>query len=48
MSDLEKRILDAAPLKEEKMKDLEDLQKEANYLKDFIVDKVEKYGLCST
>ncbi|KAI7811799.1 laminin subunit beta-4 precursor [Triplophysa rosa] len=48
IEDLEKRILDAAQRKEEKMKDLEDLQKEANDLKNFIVDKVEKYGLCST
>jgi len=48
VSDLEKRILDAAAKKEERMKDLEALQNEADYLKNFIVDKVEKYGLCST
>lgn len=48
IEDLENSILDAAQRKEEKMKDLEELQKEANDLRDFIVDKVEKYGLCST
>lgn len=48
IEELEKRILDAAKRKEEKMKDLEELQNEATDLKKFIVDKVEKYGLCST
>lgn len=45
---MEKRILDANERKEERMKDLEALQKEADDLKNFIVDKVEKYSLCST
>lgn len=48
VSELEKRILVANERKEERMKDLEALQKEADDLKNFIVDKVEKYGLCST
>ncbi|XP_051546192.1 laminin subunit beta-4 isoform X1 [Myxocyprinus asiaticus] len=48
IEDLEKRILDAIQRKDEKMKDLEALQEEANYLRDFIVDKVDKFSLCST
>ncbi|ROL46627.1 Laminin subunit beta-4 [Anabarilius grahami] len=48
IEELEKRILVANERKEERMKDLEALQKEADDLKNFIVDKVEKYGLCST
>lgn len=47
-SDLEKMILDAAKRKEERMRDLEALQKEADDLRNFIVDKVDKYNLCST
>lgn len=48
VSELEKRILVATEKKEDRMKDLEALQKEADDLKNYIVDKVEKYGLCST
>lgn len=48
IEELDKRILVAAERKEEKIKDLEALQKEADDLRNFIVDKVDKYNLCST
>lgn len=48
LSELEERILVAAERKEERIKDLEALQKEADDLRNFIVDKVDKYNLCST
>lgn len=48
LSELEERILVAAERKEERIKDLEALQKAADDLRNFIVDKVDKYNLCST
>ncbi|TRY81696.1 hypothetical protein DNTS_026007 [Danionella cerebrum] len=45
IEDLEKKILEGNEKKEKRMNDLEELQQEAEDLKNFIVDKVEKYGL---
>ncbi|XP_056307443.1 laminin subunit beta-4 [Danio aesculapii] len=48
IEDLEAKILVSNERKDEMMKELEELQKEADDLKKFIVDKVQKYNLCST